>query len=157
MPPSSRSVNAGSSCMDYREKCCFAQSARRCTSCVCERLMRARVALIALLSVVGFACDPVASDEHAMTIEQPFVSDQTVLVDFAVNGSITNDTMDDASIRASIRAQLMYAVGQLNADRSVGRYERLIVSVNSVAPATEPTRWNVAYHATLPVAWGGKS
>ena len=97
------------------------------------------------------ACEaPPRGGERAARIEQRFTSNESVLVDFDFDGAIHADTNDDATLRTLIQAQLMYTVGALNADRSVGRHERLELSAIQRAPSGEET-----YHDRLPVARGG--
>lgn len=72
-----------------------------------------------------------------------------MLVDFDFDGSILADAEDEPTLRTLIQAQLMYSIGALNADRSVGRHERLELSKIVRAPDGV-----VTYRARLPVAWG---
>lgn len=83
-----------------------------------------------------------------------FESAEATLLDFEIDGQLTADTADVSTLRPLIQAQLMYAVGQLNGERSVGRYERLEVSAIT-ATASPAGSFQVLYHAKLPVAWGG--
>jgi uncharacterized protein (TIGR03382 family) len=89
-------------------------------------------------------------EERSASIAQGFTSNEAVLVDFELDGRL----VVDAAIvdpRPLIQAQLLYTVGQLNGDRSVGRMERLELSnVQRIAD-------EVTYHAKLPVAWGSKA
>jgi hypothetical protein len=119
--------------------------------------MRPRALLLPLVSVVFgaalAACEPARARENegerAARIHQAFTSNESVLVDFDFDGSILAGSEDDATLRTLIQAQLMYSVGALNADRSVGRYDSLVLS-NIVRSANG----EVTYHAHLPVAWG---
>lgn len=83
-----------------------------------------------------------------------FESAEATLLDFEFEGQLAADTADVTALRPLIGAQLMYAVGQLNGDRSVGRYERLVVSAITATPSAAGG-YEVRYHAKLPVAWGG--
>jgi MYXO-CTERM domain-containing protein len=115
-------------------------------------MMRRHALSLLLPMVVGAlaACgSPPREEERAARIAQRFTSNEAVLVDFELDGSIQADTEDDATLRTLIQAQLMYSIGALNADRSVGRHERLELSAIKRAPSGE-----VTYHARLPVAWG---
>ncbi len=51
-----------------------------------------------------------------------------------------------------VEDQLLYTVGHLNGDRSVGRLDR--VELSDVEVTTEGDRMVATYRATLPVAWG---
>jgi hypothetical protein len=116
--------------------------------------MRRRALLLPLVCLVlgsGLtACEPTPrGEERTARIDQAFTSNESVLVNFDFDGSIVADTNDEPTLRVLIQAQLMYLVGALNAERSVGRYERLELSKIVRAPTGE-----VTYHAHLPVAWG---
>ena len=115
--------------------------------------MRRRALLLLLGSLIA-ACEPTPrGGEPVARIDQSFTSNESVLVDFDLDGSIMTDAdspaPDDATLRTLIQAQLMYSIGALNAERSVGRYERLELSQIVRAPSGA-----VTYHAHLPVAWG---
>src|SRR5690606_4468881 len=73
--------------------------------------------------------------------------------DFAFDGRLFADTAEPAAVRRLIEAQLMYSVGQLNGDRSVGRHERLALT-DVHADEAEDGGYAIRYRATLPVAWG---
>lgn len=119
--------------------------------------MRRRALLLPFVLGMGSlmtACEPTPrGGEPVARIVQSFTSNESVLVDFDLDGSIMTDTdspaPDDATLRTLIQAQLMYSIGALNAERSVGRYERLELSQIVRAPSGA-----VTYHAHLPVAWG---
>jgi uncharacterized protein (TIGR03382 family) len=114
--------------------------------------MPMRRALLFILAMTGLAaCEPASQEvERAARTESAFTSNESVLLDFDLDGSIVADAdTDEPTLRTLIGAQLFYSVGALNADRSVGRYERLELSKIVRAPSGE-----VTYHAHLPVAWG---
>jgi hypothetical protein len=103
---------------------------------------------------VACASTPEAAERPGTAAER-FTSREAVLLDFELDGHLIG-AANISDPRPLIQAQLMYAVGQLNGDRSVGRYERLELS-NIVIHATAQDRSDVTYHARLPVAWGGSS
>ncbi len=108
--------------------------------------------LVGCTSTAGPPSDRVA------TVTEPFDSAEATLLDFELDGRLVADTSEAGALRSLILAQLMYAVGQLNGDRSVGRYERLQLSTISATPSTGASgRYDVRYHAKLPVAWGAPS
>jgi hypothetical protein len=120
-------------------------------------LGRSRNGRLPLLFCVLAACASRPTNaERIDTARQPFESAGAVLVDFDFDGSLIGDTRQPAEVMPLIKAQLMYAIGQLNGDNSVGRYERLEVSAVDVQSVpSSPGRYRAAYHARLPVAWGG--
>ena len=84
--------------------------------------------------------------------DQAFTSVQAIYMDFEFDGQIHTNTRNTAQLRNLIRAQLMYTVGSLNADKSVGRFERL--ELTDIVATGAGTSYDVTYHARLPVAWG---
>ncbi len=88
--------------------------------------------------------------------EQRFASADAVLVDFELDAKVTAETIDPRRFRQLIDTQLMFLVGQLNGDRSVGRHGRAQYSVTTFgADPTVPGAYAFTYHARIPVAWGG--
>ena len=103
-----------------------------------------------LLLVLLAACAAAPGEEgRPGTAAQRFTSNEAVLVDFELDGSLVVDAavLDPLPL---VQAQLLYTVGQLNGDRSVGRMERLELS------NVQRVGGDVTYHAKLPVAWGAK-
>jgi hypothetical protein len=61
----------------------------------------------------------------------------------------------NANLATQVKAQMFYAVGQLNAHSSVARLDRLrLVTLSSAAAGSG--LYKISYHAKLPVAWGSK-
>ncbi len=106
--------------------------------------------LTALVSCSAAPQTPLA--DRTDVVEQAFTSPAAVLLDFEFDGVITSTTSDQAALRDQIASQLMYTVGHLNGDNSVGRLERLVLSGIVVSGA--PGGYSATYHARLPVAWG---
>ena len=116
-----------------------------------------RLTLIIVLSfLVGCTSVALEPNERVATSTQRFESAEATLVDFEMDGRLVGDTTDPLALRPFIDAQLMYAVGQLNGERAVGWYERLEVSAISATPSPSG-RYDVRYHAKLPVAWAAGS
>ncbi|MBX3207152.1 MAG: hypothetical protein KF764_19045 [Labilithrix sp.] len=125
-----------------------------------------------LLVLVACASPPRAG-EHVVTAPQAFASEQAVPLDFEIDGRLNADSQDPATLRTLIKAQLLFTIGPLNAERSVGRLGLLDVSdvhatevVVTPEPADgdagapsppPPPRYDVTYHAKLPVAWAGST
>src|SRR5436305_1316499 len=110
-----------------------------------------------LLGVLLAACSPqgdVREAPHA--VRAAFTSAGAELVDFSFDGSLVTTTSDSTEIDRLVQAQLMFSIGQLNGDSSVGRVDEADYGVPRVLalPTTPPT-YEVHYSATLPVAWGG--
>jgi hypothetical protein len=110
--------------------------------------------LVPLLA--GCASTP-SAPERLGEAEQRFTSDQAVLLDFAFEGTLHVDRLDEGDLTALVQAQLMFAVGQLNGDRSLGRYERLEITGMSRTASAWLGNDEVKYRARLPVAWGGST
>lgn len=78
-----------------------------------------------------------------------------MLVNLDLDATLVADTMDPPKVRDLIATQLMYLVGELNGDNSVGRHPKAFFSVTTFgATDGRPGSWTFTYHATLPVAWG---
>lgn len=116
--------------------------------------------------------------EHIDQTRAPFTSAQATLVDFEMDGRLVADTQDPSALRTLVQAQLLFTVGQLNGERSVGRLGALELSdvtatliplpplvesdggvadpdAGAPAPPPPPPRYDVRYHARMPVAWAG--
>src|SRR6476469_1985285 len=115
--------------------------------------MRRRVLSLVFLFVLA-ACvtRPEPIRERASASAGPFTSALATLHDFELDGVLYARPEDVTDPKVLVVAQLTYAVGQLNGERAVGRYERLVVSEIRVAPQAEDTV-EIRYHAKLPVAW----
>lgn len=101
------------------------------------------------LSVAG--CSHDSSD--AESDEGAFSSNQATLLDFEFDGElVTDSSWNDTQ---TIQDQMLYTIGQLNGDTSVGRLDNLELS--NVRKTTDGDKTKIAYHAKLPVAWGSKT
>ncbi len=76
------------------------------------------------------------------------------VLDFEFAGALLTDAAWDT--RRVVQDQLLYTIGHLNGDTSVGRLDRLVLT--DVATAAEPGgKTRVTYRARMPVAWGSKT
>ena len=78
---------------------------------------------------------------------------ESVVLNFEFDGEFVTDYSWDP--KREIESQLLYSIGHLNGDRSVGRLDRMILS--DVTTSREGALTRVSYHAMLPVAWGKKN
>ncbi len=79
---------------------------------------------------------------------------QAVIVDMEFDGSVLASSSFAA--QSTIDAQLLYTIGHLNGDNSVGRLDIADVEITGTQSAGNGlTRVN--YHARIPVAWGKKN
>ena len=102
----------------------------------------------ALFLLVAFAA--------SLSFAQParaFTSDEAVLVDSAIDGSLIADTDDPVALRSLVAAQLEYAVGPLNVTRANALFEGLVFE--SVAATPSADGFVVSYRVKLPLAWAG--
>jgi hypothetical protein len=74
-----------------------------------------------------------------------------VFLDFSFSGRFTSSS--DVGLNRLIEQQLLYTIGHLNGDRSVGRLDKLKLS-NVLATRLDAGGFEITYDATLPVAWG---
>jgi hypothetical protein len=103
-----------------------------------------------------FACGPVESTDPGPTggSGKADSSHHAKIVDFSFDGHFLSEDFGSSehTARSHAERQIMYTVGQLNADDSVGRMDRLQLSNIQVAPASDG-KVKVSYSAVLPVAW----
>lgn len=78
---------------------------------------------------------------------------EATVLDFEFDGELVTDWA--ASARSVIQDQLLYSIGHLNGNRSVGRLDRLVLS--DIATTQEGGKTHIRYHARMPVAWGSKT
>ncbi len=109
--------------------------------------LRALACGLAALGLVG------CSDEIDST-EDDFTSNVATLMEFEFDGElVTTDTFD---LRQTIQNQLLYTIGHLNEQHSVGRLDTVQVT-DIQTERLEDGLTKVSYHAVLPVAWGSKT
>ncbi|MFO0592310.1 MAG: hypothetical protein U0441_32495 [Polyangiaceae bacterium] len=109
----------------------------------------ARRAAIGILFCAGAAagCD----GSEPATDESDFTSANSKLFDFEFDGELLAATKDNPA--GQIRAQLLYTVGALNAEKSVSRLGKVTLTAVTTA-AADGGLFRIKYHAKLPVAWG---
>ena len=114
--------------------------------------MRSLLAPIALLSLAVVAgCTSSTDDTNAS--EGDFSSNQATLLNFEFDSTMLADSSWDD--KATIEDQLLYTMGHLNGDNSVGRLDK--VELTNVKKTTSGGKLKISYHAKLPVAWGSKT
>ena len=83
-----------------------------------------------------------------------YSSSEAVLMDFEFDGQLVTDATWD--LKNTIEDQMLYTIGHLNGDRSVGRLDAL--ELTNIQQAKQPDgTTKVTYHAKLPVSWGKKN
>ncbi len=98
------------------------------------------------------ACSAPAEDDGVA--EGSFSSREATLVDFEFDGELVTDST--WNVEQKIEDQFLYTIGHLNAQRSVGRLDK--VEVTNVQKTTLARgEIKVTYHARLPVSWGSKT
>lgn len=112
---------------------------------------------LALSSMAAVGCagsEPDGSDAPKTNDDNNFSSNQATLLDFEFDATLTTDfSFND---KQTIQSQLLYTIGDLNFDNSVGRLDALELS-NVKKTATAAGGVQISYHAKLPVAWGSKT
>jgi hypothetical protein len=121
-------------------------------------MIRLRSVAFAVLPILAIACAPSQGDaeesEDFEGDEANFSSNQAELLDFKFEGEIsTSDQVWDA--KQIINDQMLYTIGHLNGDRSVGRLDRL--QLTDVQTSNADGKTTIKYKAVLPVAWGSKT
>lgn len=80
-------------------------------------------------------------------------SAEAVFVDMAFDGELL--TTSSFGVKRQIDEQLLYTIGHLNGDRSVGRLDKVVLTDIETERAGDLTR--VTYTASIQVAWGNKN
>ena len=112
------------------------------------------VSSLALLAATVLGGCAASSSDSPVSSDDAFSSNQATLLDFEFDGSlVTDESFND---KQTITAQLLYTIGSLNQDNSVGRLDNLVLS-NVARDNTPDGKIALRYHAKLPVAWGHKS
>ena len=111
-------------------------------------------ALLALFSLTACTAEivPEAGDFVKGDKGKADSSAEAVFLDFEFDGSLVTDSAFNPNQK--IEDQLLYTIGHLNGDRSVGRLDKL--ELTDVQVEDEDGRKRISYHASLPVAWGQK-
>ncbi len=113
-----------------------------------------RASLVSLAAILALATPGCAdsTDEEGKD-EGAFSSNQATLLDFEFDAELETDFSWDQT--QTIQDQLLYTIGHLNHDNSVGRLDNVVLS--NVQKTTEGGKTRIKYHAKLPVAWGRKA
>jgi hypothetical protein len=119
-----------------------------------RRLAFLAPALLAI-AAVGVGCSaPPSGAKEAGAEEGAFSSLQATLFDFELDSTLVTDgTWSD---KQTIQDQLLYTIGHLNQQSSVGRLDNLELS-NITKKTLDDGLIEISYHAKLPVAWGNPS
>lgn len=105
---------------------------------------------LSVLALVGCASE---SSPNAETGDDDFSSNQATLLDFEFDAELTTDS--SWNDKQTIQDQLLYTIGHLNTDKSVGRLDNLVLS--NIERTQADGKITLKYHAKLPVAWGSKT
>lgn len=94
-----------------------------------------------------------SSDTFTDSTGQKFSSVQGTLMDFTFESSLlVPSRISASSARSYIDAQMLYTIGHLNTDKSVGRLDK--IQIANVRTAVEGTGTRVTFTVKLPVSWG---
>jgi hypothetical protein len=120
-----------------------------------------KVCLVAMAMVFGLAAVHCGGSDEL--VPEDFVKggwsgkeDASVLatvLDFEWDGEVQTDYAWDK--QQTIEDQLLYTIGHLNENTSVGRLDRLETS--NIKSTTASGKTTITYHAKMPVAWGSKT
>ena len=114
----------------------------------------APVALSLLALSTGALAGCSAESPDATSGEEAFSSNQATLLDFEFDAELVTDfSWND---KQTIQDQLLYTIGHLNGNNSVGRLDDLTLSEVKKEDAGGG-KSKITYHAKLPVAWGSKT
>ncbi|MEO8800927.1 MAG: PPC domain-containing protein [Polyangiaceae bacterium] len=119
-------------------------------------MMRSMIVTVSLASLVlgGVACS--ASGESTDAADNHYSSNQATLLTFEFDGELTGSSGTFGGATSLINDQMLYTIGHLNGDRSVGRLDKLALT-NVKTTTGSDGKSHVTYHAKLPVSWGSKT
>lgn len=106
------------------------------------------------LALPSLALGCVADGAPTGAEEGDFTSSVSTLLDFSFDGEVVMAA--GSGPRGSIRAQLLYLVGHLNAEGGAPRLGKVALT-NITTTALQGGLSRVRYHAALPVAWPAKT
>ena len=110
---------------------------------------------LSLTAAAGCATDTIVSpDDYVKT--DPGKGDtsvEAIFVDMEFDGQLLTSSTFNPS--AKIEDQLLYTIGHLNDDNSLGRLDQLELS--NIQTQSVDGKTLVTYHARLPVAWGRRN
>ncbi len=117
---------------------------------------RSAFLLGSLLAVACGSAEPgdASGEADGQKTEDEFTSNQAALLDFDFDGEMVTDSFGSAE--SLIESQLLYTIGHLNEQNSVGRLDKVTLS-NVQSTPLEGGKKKITYHAKLPVAWGTKT
>lgn len=115
--------------------------------------MMTSAALAALIGAAG--CQPDTLDVAAEDMTKPGEgkwdsSVEALFVDMDFDGTLF--ATSSFNPQQTIQNQMLYTIGHLNGDRSVGRLDRLTLTDIQTTPVSGGVE--ISYHARMPVAWG---
>ena len=123
--------------------------------------------LIALAPLAVFACSDGDSPKAAAATTEIGPEDYVkgdegkadssalaTVLDFEFDGELVTDSTWDQ--RRTVQDQLLYTIGHLNGNTSVGRLDKLDLT-NLKTESTPEGKTKLTYHAKMPVAWGSKT
>ena len=112
-----------------------------------------RSLLIASAVLSAFVLSACSAEPDEGSSDEDFSSNQATLLDFEFDGELSTDSSWDD--KQTIQDQLLYTIGHLNHDKSVGRLDTLVLS--NIQKTTASGKTTIKYRAKLPVAWGSKT
>ena len=92
-------------------------------------------------------------DQPSKDLGKADSSIDAIFLDFAFDGELL--TQSSWNPEKQIETQLLFTIGQLNGDHSLGRLDKVELS-NVQTSDVEGGGTKVTYHARMPVAWGEK-
>ncbi|MFO0676176.1 MAG: hypothetical protein U0169_06560 [Polyangiaceae bacterium] len=117
-------------------------------------MFRRFATVLPLLLAAACSATPGTESTGATEGESAFSSDQATLLDFEFDAELLTDRSFGTD-KTIIQDQLLYTMGHLNTDRSVGRLDK--VTLTNVVRSKEGEKTLLKYHAKLPVAWASKT
>ncbi len=123
-------------------------------------MKRLQVIVWLSLAIFAFGCTDLGPGWDIDTEPEGFIDPEkadsgveSVFLDFSFDGELVSGSSWRPANQ--IETQLMFTVGQLNADRSVGRLDRITLSdINTIEDGDQ---FRITYHAVMIVAWNKRN
>ncbi|MBI3074345.1 MAG: PPC domain-containing protein [Deltaproteobacteria bacterium] len=114
------------------------------------------VSLVAALAVGCGGAGDVSEDDDRLGPDgdKADTSALATVLDFEWDGELVTDWVSDP--KAVVQDQLLFTIGQLNGNKSVGRLDRLQLTDTQTSDVAGGKK-KLRYHAKMPVAWGSKT
>jgi hypothetical protein len=112
-----------------------------------------KLSSVLLFTLAAGCAGSIEGTNDIVSAEEPFSSANSTLLDAEWDGEIRSRS--NTNLSGQIKSQVMYAIGQLNAEPGVARVSKL--ALTNIRTTYTGGLYKITYHAKMPVAWGSKT